>query len=254
VAALNCPYFRREPQFRAFLMRFQVLACDYDGTLATAGRVGPDVVEGLRRVRASGRRLLLVTGRIVSELLELFSEITLFDRIVAENGGLLYDPTTRQARALAEPPPPEFVEHLRQAGVQPISLGQVIVATWEPHEVAVLRTIQELGLELQVIFNKGAVMVLPSGVNKATGLLAALRELGHSPRQVVAVGDAENDHTFLNACGCGVAVANALPVLSERADWTTNGDHGAGVLELIEQLLRDDLQTVLPKLLREDVN
>ena len=72
-------------------------------------------------------------------------------------------------------------------------------------------TIRELGLELQVIFNKGAVMVLPAGVNKATGLAAALESLGLSPHNAVGVGDAENDHAFLALCECAVAVANALP-------------------------------------------
>ena len=64
-----------------------------------------------------------------------------------------------------------------------MSTGRVIVATWEPHETIVLETIRDLGLELQVIFNKGAVMVLPAGVNKATGLAAALEQLGLSRPQ-----------------------------------------------------------------------
>jgi len=64
-------------------------------------------------------------------------------------------------------------------------------------------TLAALGLELQVVFNKGAVMVLPSGVSKATGLRAALAELDLSPRNVVGVGDAENDHAFLALCECG---------------------------------------------------
>ena len=116
----------------------------------------------------------------------------------------------------------------------PLSVGRVIVATWEPHEKAVLETIRELGLELQVIFNKGAVMVLPSGVNKASGLDAALAELGLSPHNAVGVGDAENDHAFLARCECAVAVANALAALKERADLVTAGEHGAGVAELID--------------------
>jgi hypothetical protein len=104
-----------------------------------------------------------------------------------------------------------------------------------------LEAIRDLGLELQVIFNKDAVMVLPSGVNKASGLSAALEELGLSPHNVVGVGDAENDHAFLELCECGAAVANALPMLRARADIPTQGDHGAGVIELIEELLDDDL-------------
>jgi hydroxymethylpyrimidine pyrophosphatase-like HAD family hydrolase len=84
-------------------------------------------------------------------------------------------------------------------------------------------------------------MVLPTGVNKASGLQAALKEMRLLPQQVVAVGDAENDHAFLHLCGFGVAVANALPALKERADLVTHGDHGAGVIELIEQMLADSL-------------
>ncbi|BCG96764.1 hypothetical protein MesoLj131a_56280 [Mesorhizobium sp. 131-2-1] len=36
-------------------------------------------------------------------------------------------------------------------------------------------------------------MIVPSGVNKATGLAAALEDLRLSPRNVLAIGDAENE-------------------------------------------------------------
>ena len=91
-------------------------------------------------------------------------------------------------------------------------------------------------------------MVLPSGVNKATGLGAALAELGLSPHNVVAVGDAENDHALLQSCECGAAVANALPALKARADLVLERDHGAGVRELIDRLLEDDLRQLGPSL------
>ena len=109
----------------------------------------------------------------------------------------------------------------------------------------VLETIRELGLELQIIFNKGAVMVLPSGVNKASGLAAALAECGLSPHNVVGIGDAENDHAFLAMCGCSVAVANALDSVKAEADLVTRGARGDGVRELIERLLESDLADVV---------
>ena len=114
----------------------------------------------------------------------------------------------------------------------PLESGHVIVATREPHEAAVIDVIRELGLELQVIFNKGAVMVLPSGVNKATGLAVALAEMNLSPHNVVAVGDAENDHALLGMCEAAVAVSNALPALLEQADLVTQNPAGQGVVEL----------------------
>jgi energy-coupling factor transporter ATP-binding protein EcfA2 len=125
-----------------------------------------------------------------------------------------------------------------------MSVGHAIVATWKPQETTVLSAIRDLGLELQVIFNKDAVMVLPAGVNKATGLTAALLELGLSSHEVVGVGDAENDHAFLSLCECAVAVKNALPTVKQRADLVTPLDHGRGVEQLIERMLKNDLQDI----------
>ncbi|MET0554706.1 MAG: HAD family hydrolase [Vicinamibacteria bacterium] len=229
-------------------MRYLALACDYDGTLAHSGAVSEETLSALTYLRSSGRKLLLVTGRRLDDMIRIFPRLELFDRVVVENGALLYRPATREEVPLAEPPPEALVDALHAAGVAPLAVGRTILATWTPHEATVLEAIRALGLEQQVIFNKGAVMVLPSGVNKATGLQAALLELGLSARNVVGVGDAENDHAFLSACECGVAVANALPLLKERADLVTAGDHGTGVVELVTRLVEDDLAGVpLPR-------
>jgi HAD superfamily hydrolase (TIGR01484 family) len=222
-------------------MRYLALCCDYDGTIAHHGRVDEPTLAALKRLRESGRKLLLVTGRELDELQTVFPHLDLFARVVAENGALIYRPETREERLLDEAPPQTFVDELIERGVGPISVGRVIVATWEPHEKTVLETIRDCGLELQVIFNKGAVMVLPAGINKASGLRAALAELNLSPHNAVGVGDAENDHAFLNICECSVAVANALPAVKAKADIVTFADHGAGVTELIDEMLADDL-------------
>lgn len=251
-------------------MRFLALATDYDGTLAHDGFVNPSTVAALERLRASGRRALLVTGRELRDLQRVFPRLDLFDRVVAENGAVLYRPQgaasagraaargggSASGRAdevlLCEPPPAAFLAALRARNV-PFSVGRAIVATWEPHHVAVLEAIRKLGLELHVTFNKGAVMVLPASVNKESGLRAALDELGLSPRNVVAVGDAENDHAFLGASECGAAVANALPMLRERADLVLRGERGDGVEELIENLLGSDLGEVQKGLRRHRI-
>ena len=223
-------------------MRYRALALDYDGTLAYEGVVDRATLTALEAARRSGRHLLLVTGREMPSLEATFSRLDLFDRIVAENGALLVRPRTGGEERLSHAPLDAFVQALRERGVTPLSVGRVIVATRQPNEHIVLAAIRDLGLELDVIFNKGAVMVLPSGVNKGTGLTAALRELGLAPAQVVGVGDAENDHSFLNMCGVSVAVANALASLMDHADLVTAGERGAGVRELVARLLRNDLR------------
>lgn len=220
---------------------YQVLATDYDGTLAHHGVVSPETLGAIERLRAAGKKLVLVTGRELEELKQVFPEIGLCDLVVAENGALLYWPGTGQMKLLGEPAPPAFVEKLRDRGV-PVAVGRVIVATVEPHEIAVLQTIKEMALELEMIFNKGAVMILPTGLNKATGLREGLARMGLSTRYTIGVGDAENDHAFLRVCGCGIAVANALPALKSRADFVTARPHGEGITELIDQLLANNFQ------------
>src|SRR4051812_24600864 len=144
-------------------MPIRTLATDYDGTIATHGTVDPDTLTALRRLRAAGGTLILVTGRELPQLKEVFPDLDLCDMVVAENGALLYTPETGEERSLCDPPEESFVRALKARGVSPLSVGRVIVATYEPHEMTVLQVIKEQGLERQVIFNKGAVMVLPSG-------------------------------------------------------------------------------------------
>jgi hydroxymethylpyrimidine pyrophosphatase-like HAD family hydrolase/energy-coupling factor transporter ATP-binding protein EcfA2 len=221
-------------------MYFMALAADYDGTIAHDGIVAKGTVTALKRFKESGRKLVLVTGRELPDLKRVFPELGIFDKVVAENGALIYTPASEEEKPISTAPSPDFVKALKKRGIKPLSVGHCIVATWEPHQASCLEVINDLGLELEIIFNKGAVMVLPSGVNKATGLTAALKELGLSLHNVVGIGDAENDHAFMRACGLSVAVANALPAVKDTADLVTKGKRGDGVKELVKKLIKQD--------------
>lgn len=217
--------------------RFLALASDYDGTLARQGVVDSTTIESLERFKRSGRKLILITGRELDELRGVCPRLDLFDRVVAENGAVLYRPGNDSVEVLAGPPPQTFVDALKARGVGPISVGRVILATWRPHETVVAEVIRSQRLDLQIILNKRAVMVLPSGVDKASGLKAALADLGLTPEATAAVGDGENDIALIELCGLGAAVANAVEVLKQKADLVLKHDHGAGVAELIDVLL-----------------
>jgi len=220
---------------------------DYDGTLAKHGQVADQTLEALRRLKAAGLRLLLVTGRQLPDLQRAFPRYDIFDAIVAENGALLAQPALHQERSLGVPPPASLVDALRRRNVEPLSLGHSIIATWQPNEVKVLDAIRECGLDWQIIFNKGAVMCLPPGINKATGLHAALETLELSALNALAVGDAENDHAMLASCGYSAAVANAIDLVKAEADIVTQAENGAGVVELIERFLADPPEGLTPR-------
>lgn len=231
----------QKPEPYAVPVPYRVLACDYDGTLATRGVVDAATGQALDRWLAAGRRLILVTGRQLPDVMSIFPRAgTVFDWIVAENGPVLFRPQTGQKQLLAPPPPQAFKELLEKQGVTPLNVGDVVVATERKNGATVLAAIQELGLQLEVIFNKESLMVLPNGVSKATGLSAALRAMAVEADAVAGIGDAENDAALIGICGLGVAVANAVPELKAAADRVTRQEAGAGVAELIDDLLAHD--------------
>jgi HAD superfamily hydrolase (TIGR01484 family) len=231
-------------------MRYLALAVDYDGTAASGDRLSEDARLAIERLRISGRRIILVTGRRLDDLLSVCPAIALFDIVVAENGAVVYDPRRREETVLGVPVPQRLIDRLRQRGVEPIEVGKVLVATRDPYGAVMFDVIRELGLELHVVANRSAVMALPAGVNKASGVEFALQKLGLSRHEAVAIGDAENDHSLLMHCECGVAVANAAPALKEVAAFVTRGANGSGVAELIDELIANDLQRMEGKLER----
>ncbi|MFL5516834.1 MAG: HAD family hydrolase, partial [Gemmatimonadales bacterium] len=218
---------------------YRALACDGDGTLTSRGRMAATTRRALESLRASGRQLILVTGETLKELAD-FPHLALFDRIVAENGAVLVHPGG-EARLLAAPPPEGFVRDLREHGVRPLTLGQVIVSAPRRWQRTLHAAIRRVGIDWRVVFNRTEVMALPTEVSKATGLAAALEELGLCCEQVVGVGDGENDQALLRCCGCGAAPGNAVLTARRCADIVLPGRGAQGVVKLIHRLLEGDL-------------
>lgn len=225
--------------------RFHALAFDYDGTLTHRDALGAKVRDGLARARADGYKLVLVTGRILAELREVLPDVEdLFDAIVAENGAVLAN--ADGVRLLAPPVDPELARALAARDV-PLRSGRVLLACDARHAPTVLEEVGRLGLDEQLVRNRGALMVLSSGVSKGTGLLDALGDLRVSARSTVAVGDAENDLPLLEAAELGVAVADGVDSLKQRADLVLERPDGEGVLELLDGPVLSGRERVVPQ-------
>src|SRR5262245_30715913 len=102
-------------------MRYHALGFDYDATIAWTGQMTARTINALVEVKKSGSKLILVTGRELEDLMRVCPHVGLFDRVVAENGALLYRPATREERQLAEPPPEGFVRELIRRGGERVS-------------------------------------------------------------------------------------------------------------------------------------
>jgi hydroxymethylpyrimidine pyrophosphatase-like HAD family hydrolase len=228
-------------------MRYVALAAGFDGTLARDGACDERCIESLRALGATGRKLILVTSRDLRELLEIFPEVRLFDYVVAENGAVMHRPATRESEILAQAPPELLLQELRRRHVTPLSVGSSMVRTVKANEAEVSAALRKLQLDFQLVTNPGALMMLPAGVNKASGVWAALRELGVSRHNLVAIGDGENDLALFEFAGHAVAVQNADALVKRVANRTTLGSYCDGFLELARDLVANDLADAAPR-------
>jgi hydroxymethylpyrimidine pyrophosphatase-like HAD family hydrolase/GTPase SAR1 family protein len=228
-------------------MRFVALAAGFDGTLARDGRCDERCIEALKAIAATGRKLILVTARELRELLEIFPHARLFDYVVAENGAVMHQPASRESEILAQAPSEILLQELARRRVYPLTVGSSIITTSLLHRASVEDAIKKLQLDCQLVANGSALIVLPSEVNKASGVREALRQLGVSAHNLVVIGDAQNDLALFQLAEHSVAVHNADSLLKQCASRTTQGAFCDGFLELARDLIEGDLAYAQPK-------
>jgi hydroxymethylpyrimidine pyrophosphatase-like HAD family hydrolase len=216
----------------------RVFACDFDGTGATSsGDLAPELAATLGAARAQGYTTLLVTGRVHEEVEALCTDLSMFDAVVAENGAVICLPGLQRTIQLGTPPPEHLLGELRARGV-PFQSGAVIVGTWDRHAAEVLELIRHDALDAQLIFNRAAMMLLPTGINKAVGVRRALAELERSEHNLIAFGDAENDLPLFALAEVSVAARGAVPAVAAQADVQLSHPGGAGVAQYIQRVLQ----------------
>jgi hydroxymethylpyrimidine pyrophosphatase-like HAD family hydrolase len=217
-------------------MHLRVLALDLDGTLAEDGVVAPETWTTLRRAKDAGLALLLVTGRTLDTFASGGPFAETFEAIVAEDGAVVYFPRNDSVMLPFGRLAPELRKRLDALDI-PLERGTAIDSTRLPHDEQVLRVLRETGGGATVEYNKGAVMVLPPGATKGTGLQVALQELGYSPRSVLACGDAENDRSLFELAELSVAVGNTPAEMKSVADAVLADGDGKGVRGLVDDLV-----------------
>lgn len=204
------------------MSKFKMLATDYDGTIATQDKLTTDAEQALLLAKEAGYLLTIVTGRGFDSLLHVCPQIDIFDSVVAENGAILYFPSTKKIEFLANSPPVEFLAQLMQHCV-PFHQDRIVTAVYSQYAEKVNALINEFKFPL------------PVGIDKAKGLEKALLHFDITSDRIIALGDAENDLQLFDFCGFKVAVANAEDVLKAKADWVATKTEGEGVAEFITE-------------------
>ncbi|MEO6786842.1 MAG: HAD family hydrolase, partial [Chthoniobacteraceae bacterium] len=215
-------------------MKFRVLALDYDGTIARDGRADPDVLAAIREAQIHGIAVILVTGRILSDLRRVLPEAGTFDAIVAENGAVIAFPNGR-TRVMGRAPSQGLLAELCAQRIG-CSFGDCVIEAEAEDAPRILEAIRKLRLPLVLVFNRSRVMVLPQRINKAAGLREALNTLRLSLHNCIGIGDAENDHVLLDACEIGVAVEWGSKALHKIADQILPGNGPEAVAGYIREV------------------
>ncbi len=218
-------------------MKFGVLALDYDGTIARDGVLDPDVKAAIVEARARGIVVVIVTGRILSELKQGAGDLGFVDAIVAENGAVLVLPNG-QISLKGHLPPQGFLDELRRRGVE-CKTGQCVVEADAASAPQILEVIRERELPLVLLFNRSRLMILPQAISKGTGLREALNVFRLSVHNAIGIGDAENDHDLLAACEVAVAVSWGSPALQKEADEIVQGDGPSAVGAYIHRAAKE---------------
>jgi len=217
-------------------MYLRVLACDLDGTLAEDGSIATETWELLHEVKKRGFTLILVTGRTLNSFGASGPFAELFEAIVSEDGATIYYPRNDSVILPFGRISTDIIARLEELNI-PFERGMAIAATRVPHDETVLDILRESGGGATVEYNKGAVMILPPGATKGTGLQAVLHELGYSKHNVIACGDAENDRSLFELVEMAVAVANATSEIKKLSDLILPHQDGEGVQVLLKHLL-----------------
>jgi len=213
------------------------LVLDIDGTLtAPTGGIDPRAFEALPAWDAS---IVLATGKAFPYPVALCHFLDIPERVIAENGGVVYADDDVRVTVDAERPREAARAFVDRGG----DLGWGTADTvnrWRETEVAVsldaderlLRSVAD-EFDLDVIDTGYAYHLTVPDVEKGDGLRSVAETLGLDPADFVAIGDSENDVSTFGAAGESFAVANADERSRAAADHVTEGAHMDGTLEAL---------------------
>lgn len=213
-------------------MKIMAIALDYDRTITDENlQISEAALEAIRGIRRR-MKIVLVSGRHLDFLKAMNDKYRIADAVVAENGAVIYLNGGKHILGA------ENGKKIKAAfqDQQGMFIREVIVATTTEYLDNVRRTIQQKNLSgiVDIEINRTDVMIMPKGVNKGLGLAEALRLMKIKPENTACIGDGENDLKLFSTCGFKVAVANAVDLLKEKADFVCSKPYGEGIKEFVE--------------------
>jgi hypothetical protein len=222
-------------------LKIKVFAVDIDGTLTEngGGAIHLPALAKLRYLEKLGYNVIYVTGRssVEAYVLSVFGGTT---RIaVGENGGAITIAPQEHKLLANKEKCMQGYEILKKSidGVQakpvfPRMTEVVLLRTFDLKEGQ--KILEEHSLPLYLSDSKYAFHINEKGVDKAKGLVEALKMLKADPEDTVAIGDSETDVPMYDICGCSIALGHAEEGVKNKAQHVVAGREGAGLVEAVD--------------------
>ncbi len=157
----------------------------------------------------------------------------------------------RGAQILTESPEDQYVEYeamlnkMEAQGVESFVESfrcpvPKCLAVGDPAQAAHLeqRLVELFGEQMSIYRSEPFfVELVPLGIDKAKSLARLAEIEGVTSDDMISFGDGFNDLSMIEYAGCGVAMANAQPLVKERADVVALSNEQEGVADYIERQL-----------------
>lgn len=257
---------------RDIAARVQVAAIDMDDTLLRTDKtISPATLEALAAWEASGRRLVIATGRPPRRIVDTLPEplhrlpwVAYNGAVAGENGALLVEDYIEIAQAhavldiLGETLPElvvgleiddviyfngpldnivgEVVDDLKAVAVRPVAKILFRLDDFAPLQSILPRFPEHTRTMLSEKYQ--LVQIMSATADKAAALARLMARWGLSMDVLAAFGDDVNDVGMVDAAGLGVAVENAVPEVLNVADYVTASNNHDGVATVLQALLR----------------
>lgn len=233
-------------------MTIEAIAVDIDGTITDDKRkICISAIEALRKAEEKGIPTIIVTGNVVNYAYATEVLIGCSGGLVAENGGVVFkegennnavetlverDFVTSAEKHLKEKLGEKFEKHASHDNLYRLT-ETVFYKTINRQEIEnALKDFEYLN-QLEIYDSGFALHITDKRVNKGTSLKYLCERNGINMKNVMAIGDSQNDEDFLKEVGYKIAVGNADEKLKQISTYTCENFYGDGVSEAIEKFV-----------------
>mgnify|MGYP000103035565 CR=1 FL=1 len=224
-------------------MRVKAIITDVDYTLTDEKlRIAPDIVKFIQYLRNLGLDVILCTGRGVYETYSLALYLGASPAVIAENGAVICfmgkikvlgdkKVLKKALNALKE----SFGDEVREGSFTP-RLCELVLERKFPIDEA-RKILRAKNIDVNIVDSKVAYLVTPKNADKWTGTQRILEIMKIDPKEVIAVGDSENDIPLFKNIERTIAVGNAIEDVKAIAKYVASEPYWRGFIEGVSRLV-----------------